>query len=366
MVDTCFPHINAVDLDCYRIPTDTPEADGTLHWQATEMLVVHVHAGGQTGMGYSYTAARAAAALIHDHLEEGIVGQSVFDLPTRWMDMNDRLRNVGRPGLGMMAIAAVDQALWDVKAKLLGVSLSALLGRARPSVRAYGSGGFTTYNDARLTRQLERWLDQGFTSVKIKLSANVQQAEHAVALTRDIIGPNIELMVDLNGACQQHDALVLAKRLEPYAIRWLEEPVSSDDLDGLAWLRQRAPEGMAIAAGEYGWDSLYYRRMLEAKAVDVLQADVTRCGYTGLLQVAALCQAFNVPLSAHCAPALHVPLCVAVPELRDCEYFHDHARLEAVILDSGESLHEGELWPDLARPGHGIELRRSDAEPYRL
>lgn len=361
-----FPRITAVEADAYRIPTDSPEADGTLHWQATEMVVVHVHAGGRCGLGYSFTAAHAAAALVRYQLKDSLLNKCVFDIPALWADMNHRLRNAGRPGLGLMAIAAVDQALWDLKAKLLDLPLSGLLGRTGNSVQAYGSGGFTTYDDAQLTRQLEQWLQQGFTAVKIKIGANPEQAEHAVALAREVIGPDIQLMVDLNGACQARDALSLAHRLTPHHLCWLEEPVSSDDLAGLHWLRSQVPAGMAVAAGEYGWDSLYYRCMLEAQAVDVLQADVTRCGYTGFLQIAALCAAFNVPLSAHCAPALHAPLCVAVPGFRHCEYFHDHARIEELLLDSGESLRNGELWPDLARPGHGIELRYPDAEPYKL
>ena len=374
--------VAAVEVDCYRIPTDAPEADGTLSWQATEMVVVHLQAGGPKGLetgsekrpekrqvkglGFSFTAARPAAALIKHQLQDCLIGKSVFDIPARWTEMNHRLRNAGRPGLGLMAIAALDQALWDLKAKLLQLPLPALLGQAQPSVRAYGSGGFTTYSDAQLTHQLERWLGQGFRSVKIKIGADAAQTEHAIALARQVIGPDIQLMVDLNGACQQSDALALAHRLAPYNLCWLEEPVSSDDLAGLHWLRNRVPAGTAIAAGEYGWDSIYFRRMLEAQAVDVLQADATRCGYTGFLQAAALCQAYGVPLSAHCAPAVHAPLCVAVPEFRHCEYFHDHARVEALILDTGTSLRDGQLWPDLTRPGHGIELRRSDAERYRL
>lgn len=280
--------------------------------------------------------------------------------------MNDRLRNIGRPGLGLMAIAAVDQALWDLKARLLDLPLSALWGRARASIPIYGSGGFVTYSAVRLQRQLEGWLEQGLTSVKIKVGDDVDQAEQRVMLAREVIGPEIHLMVDANGACRTREALALAECLGEHRVCWFEEPVSSDDLEGLRWLRDRVPENMAIAAGEYGWDSQYFRRMLQAGAVDVLQVDATRCGYTGFLHAAELCAAFNVPLSAHCAPALHTSLCVAVPGVRHAEYFHDHVRLEDMLFDSGDSLHGGELWPDLDRVGHGIELRRADAEPYQI
>ena len=203
------------------------------------------------------------------------------------------------------------------------------------------------------------------TSVKIKIGDNLDEADQRVVLAREVIGPGIDLMVDANGACRARDALALADCLAEQGVCWFEEPVTSEDFEGLRWLRDRVPGDMAIAAGEYGWDSIYFRRMLEVGAVDVLQVDATRCGYTGFLHAAELAAAFNVPLSAHCAPALHTPLCVAVDGIRHAEYFHDHARVEAMLFDSGDSLHDGELWPDLERIGHGIELRRTDAEPYR-
>lgn len=361
-----FPCVSRLDVACYRIPTDGPEADGTLRWSETELVVVHVEAGDRVGMGYSYTAAEPAANLILDKLAPVLVGRCVFDIPVLWQDMNRALRNVGRPGLGLMAIAAVDQALWDVKARLLDLPLSALWGRARSSVPIYGSGGFVTYSPQRLQRQLEGWVEQGLKAVKIKIGDDPRQAEQRVHLAREVVGPDVQLMVDANGACQARDALALAECLGDYGVCWFEEPVCSDDLEGLRWLRDRVPDDMAIAAGEYGWDSVYFRRMLQAGAVDVLQVDATRCGYTGFLHAAELCSAFHVPISAHCAPALHTPLCVAVSGLRHAEYFHDHVRVESVLFDSGDSLHEGALWPDLERIGHGIELRSGDAEPYRI
>lgn len=363
---TDFPLISSVHVAPYCVPTDTPEGDGTFRWKETELVVVQVKAGGVQGMGYSYTAAHAAATLIKDKLAPLLFSKSAFDVPALWQEMNWRFRNVGRPGLGLMSISAVDQALWDLKAKLLGIPLSVLLGRARPSVKVYGSGGFVTYSDQRLQSQLLGWLEQGLTAVKIKVGDDIKQAEYRVALARETIGPDVELMVDVNGACHGREALALAQRLQDYDVVWLEEPVSSDDLEGLRWLRDRSPSPMAITAGEYGWDVHYFRQMLQAGAVDILQADVTRCGYTGFLQVAQLCEAFSIPLSAHCAPALHTPLCTAVHNVCHLEYFHDHARIERTFFDSGDSLHDGHLWPDQDRMGHGLELRSTDAERYRL
>lgn len=359
------PVIDDIRVDTFRVPTESPEADGTLAWDATELVVVHIDAGGKTGLGYSYTAAKPAAALIEEQLVSCIHKQNALDLPRHWLAMQQKLRNAGRPGLGMMAIAAVDIALWDLKAKLLDVSLTQLLGCANASVQAYGSGGFTTYSDEQLRAQLEGWVEQGLDAVKIKIGTGVAEDLRRVALAREVIGGSTSLMVDANGAYDARSALQLIEAIKPLDVCWLEEPVSSDDLQGLRWLRDRAPGMLAIAAGEYGWDATYFRHMLEAGAVDVLQADVTRCGYTGFLHTAALCDTFNISLSAHCAPALHAPICASVNGFRHLEYFYDHVRIEAMLFAGVAEMNEGRLRPDQQQTGHGLSLCRSAADTYR-
>lgn len=361
-----FPAIDSINASAFRLPTeDGPEADGTLRWQATEVLVVHLRAGEHCGMGYSYTAATAAKALVEDKLASCLSGESPMDIPRHWRRMNDALRNVGRPGLGMMALSAVDQALWDLKAKLLQLPLATLWGKARPYVITYASGGFVNQDDEKLEQQLKSWLNAGFNAMKIKIGTDIEEDAQRVELAREIVGDNVELMVDTNGAYDRRSALALIARIAPFEVCWLEEPVSSDDVDGLRWLRDRAPAGMAIAAGEYGWDLHYFRRMLETGAVDVLQADATRCGYSGFHQLASLCEAFSIPLSAHCAPAVHAPLCCSLPMIRHQEYFHDHVRIESLLFDNHNELREGTLSPS-ELPGHGVLLNEARAESYRL
>ena len=150
-----------------------------------------------------------------------------------------------------------------------------------------------------------------------------------------------------------------------FDVRWFEEPVSSDDLEGLRLLRDQGPGGMQIAAGEYGYDLYYFHRMLQAGAVDTLQADATRClGVTGFLRVGALCEAFNTPFSFHCAPALHASPACSLPGFVIGEYFHDHARIENLFFDGTPQLVDGCLQPDRSRPGFGLEFKRADAEQY--
>jgi len=276
-----------------------------------------------------------------------------------------RIRNLGRPGICSMAISAVDCAIWDLKARLLGVPLVTLLGQVRDAASVYGSGGFTSYSDRRLAEQLSGWVKQGIPRVKMKIGRDANRDPERVRVAREAIGPEAELYVDANGAYSRKQALAQANLFTEFDVRWFEEPVSSDDLEGLRLLRDRAPAMMEIAAGEYGYEIFYFRRMLTAGAVDVQQADITRCGgVTGFLQVAALCQANNVPLSCHTAPALHTHVACAVAPFKNLEYFHDHVRIEQMFFDGLPQLVRGELRPDLSRPGSGLELKRADAAKF--
>lgn len=358
--------ITSATVCAFTIPTDAPESDGTLAWDSTTLVLVELAAGDVNGIGYSY-ADTATAFLIRDTLLPQLLGHDAWATAARWQDMRVRLRNLGHPGICAMAIAAVDNALWDWKAKALGLPLAALLGAARDSIPVYGSGGFTSYDDARLQRQLGDWARSGMRRVKMKIGRHPGDDLRRVRAAREAVGSDVELFVDANGALPRKAALAFAEAFAPLGVTWFEEPVSSDDLDGLRLLRDRAPAGMAITAGEYGYDLPYFRHMLEAGAVDVLQADATRCGgISGFLGVAALCDAFNLPLSSHCAPALHCALCCAVRPAIHLEYFHDHARIEAMLFDGAPELRDGRLAWSASRPGLGLTLRRKESECFRV
>jgi L-alanine-DL-glutamate epimerase-like enolase superfamily enzyme len=358
--------IERIDVAAYTIPTDAPESDGTIAWDSTTLVLVHVEGGGRKGVGYSY-ADSATAALIRDKLAGLLTGQDALAINARWHDMVVAIRNLGRPGICSMAISAVDAALWDLKGKLLGQPLAALLGMARPSIPVYGSGGFTSYSLERLQNQLHGWMEAGMKRVKMKIGRHPEHDLQRVQAARSAIGNAAELFIDANGAYQRKQALAFAESVADQGVTWFEEPVSSDDLVGLRMMRDRAPAGMAISAGEYGYDLPYFRRMLEAQAVDILQADATRCGgVTGFLGAAALCDAFGIALSSHCAPSLHLPLCCASQRAVHLEYFHDHARIEHMLFDGAPAPDDGRLAPDLTRPGLGIDFKEQDAQCYRI
>jgi L-alanine-DL-glutamate epimerase-like enolase superfamily enzyme len=358
--------ITAVHAAAYRIPTDFPEADGTYAWDATTLVVVHVAAGGLSGVGYTYADA-AIIALIGGPLRQAIERCDSFDIVSTWTAMQRTVRNLGRSGLAACAISAIDAALWDLKARALNLPLATLLGRCRDRVRIYGSGGFTTYSDAQLKTQLSDWVERdGCRFVKMKIGGEPERDPARITHAKFAIGDR-ELFVDANGAFSVKHALELARNCSQADIRWFEEPVSSDDLDGLRLMRERSPESMDIAAGEYIYTLDDARRMLEAGSVDVLQADATRCGgITGFMQIGALCEAHHTDLSAHCAPAMHRHIGCAVPRVRHLEWFHDHVRIERMLFDGAPIAAEGSIAPDLGRPGHGIEFKRKDAERFRL
>ncbi len=356
--------IRNLSVSAYTVPTDFPESDGTLAWNTTTLVLVHASAAYKVGIGYTY-ADLATAELISHTLIPVLQGKDGMAVPACWSAMRHAIRNLGRPGICSMAIAAVDSALWDLKAKLLNLPLVTLLGEAQPSVEIYGSGGFTSYSTDQLQKQLAGWAEQGIKAVKMKIGREPEKDVSRVKLARQAIGPKVSLYVDANGAYSRKQALAMAEQFAGFDVTWFEEPVTSDDLEGLHLIRDRAPAGMEIAAGEYGYDLPYFQRMLDAGAVDVQQADATRCaGINEFLRVGALCDAANVPMSAHTSPSLHLHPCCALSRLRNIEYFHDHVRIEKMFFDGAIEPVEGRLHPDLSRPGIGLEFKKADAERY--
>jgi L-alanine-DL-glutamate epimerase-like enolase superfamily enzyme len=358
--------IEELNVSAYTIPTEAPESDGTYEWTATTIVIVHVVGAGEHGVGYTY-ADRATATLIKHHLQGVVIGRDAMAIPAIWAAMVHSIRNLGRPGICSMAISAIDTALWDLKARLLGLPLVRLFGQIRPTMPVYGSGGFTSYSIDELQEQFRGWAKQRISRVKMKVGRDPAADVARVAAARAAVGDEVDIFVDANGAYARKQALAQAEKFSEYNVTWFEEPVSSDDLQGLRFIRDRAPAGTEIAAGEYGYEADYFRRMLEAGAVDVLQADATRCGgFTGFLQAAMLCDAHHLSLSAHCAPALHLPLGCAISAFRHAEYFFDHARIERMFFDGPAEPVDGVMRPDLARPGIGLEFKAADAERFRV
>jgi L-alanine-DL-glutamate epimerase-like enolase superfamily enzyme len=350
--------VERVDVAAYTVPTDEPESDGTLEWNSTTIVVVEVGAAGRTGLGYTYADA-SVAELIRSKLAPELCNSL---LQGTWRRLGAALRNAGRPGAGWMALSAIDVALWDLRARLLDVPLAALLPQEQDAVPIYGSGGFTSYSLERLADQLATWVEQGIPRVKLKVGRKPDEDPARLDAARDAVGADTELYVDANGAYRRKEALAWADRFAgEWGATWLEEPVSSADFEGLRLVRDRAP--LEIVAGEYAFVPADFRNLLGS--VDCLQADVTRCGgVTGLLKAAALAEAHGLEISGHCAPQVSAHALCGISNLRNLEWFHDHNRLEALLFDGVLAPVDGTLRPDRSRPGHGLELKRADAEEY--
>jgi L-alanine-DL-glutamate epimerase-like enolase superfamily enzyme len=359
--------IDGVRARAFEIPTDKPEADGTISWNSTTLVLVEVSGGGETGIGYTYSSA-AIVELIEGKLASAISGGDAFNPQAAALAMQRAVRNLGREGLAATAISAIDTALYDLKARVLDVPLFELLGAYRDSIPIYGSGGFTTYSDKELRDQLGGWVaEQGCAFVKMKVGSEPDRDPHRVTVAKQAIGDRAVLFVDANGAYLGQQALELGNEFAAQGVSWFEEPLSSDDLPGLRAMRRRAPAGMEIAAGEYAYTVDYVHNMLQAQAVDVQQADVTRCGgITAFLQIAALCEAFHIDLSGHCAPALHLHVACAAPRLRHLEWFHDHVRIENMLFEGAPVPRDGAIRPDRSRPGNGLSFRYQDAARYAV
>jgi L-alanine-DL-glutamate epimerase-like enolase superfamily enzyme len=355
-------------VSVYTVPTDAPEADGTLAWDSTTVVICEASTDDTTGTGWTYGPA-AVGDFLRDHLAPLVEGRSALDIPAAHEAMCRSVRNAGRPGIASCAISALDLALWDLKARLLELPLTRLLGACRERVPVYGSGGFTTYHDTHLAAQLNGWVHgQHIPRVKIKIGESWgREAARDLArvrAARQVIGSHAELYVDANGAYTRKQAVRVGRALAEHGVGWFEEPVSSDDLTGLRLVRDALV--CDVTAGEYGYDLPYFARMITAGAVDCLQVDVTRCGGpTEFLRAAALAHAHGVEISTHCAPHAHAAVAAAVPGLRHIEWFHDHVRIESMFFDGALDPTGGTVTPTQGL-GHGLTLRAEEVAKYRV
>ncbi|GAB3437183.1 enolase C-terminal domain-like protein [Phycicoccus ginsengisoli] len=366
------PPVEQLEARAYRLPVDADEeSDGTATWTATTMVVVRARAAGVTGTGWTYGPA-ACVGLVDELLAPVVRGRPAFGVPGTWLAMVRAARNSTRAGAVGYAVSAVDVALWDLHARLLGLPAPDLLGRVHDEVAVYGSGGFTSYDGERLAAQLDHWVHgQGIPRVKIKIGrpggTDHDRDVARMRLARRTVGTDAELFVDANGAYSAKQAVrTLHAAQEAGAdVTWFEEPVTSDDLPGLALVRELVDAD--VTAGEYGTDIGYFEAMCAAGAVDCLQVDATRCGgWTEWLRASAVAAAHHLEVSAHCAPHLHAPVAAATPNVRHLEWFHDHVRFEDMLFEGTLDPAGGTVRPAPDRPGHGLTLDEDAAARLRV
>lgn len=350
--------VDQLHVRSLSFPTPAPESDATLTWDHTDVVTVEARAGSLVGLGWSYTSS-AAAEIIRSELATAVLGQDASSPGRLWERMRRACRNLGTRGVVMAAISAVDIALWDLRSKELDLPLAELWGAHRDSVPVYGSGGFTSLTDDQLDEQIDGWLAAGCPAVKLKIGQDwghspAHDLERAARVVSRVSGA-AEVMVDASGGYSRSEAMRVGQNLDLLGVNWFEEPVPSDDLRGLSHLRDAL--NCEVAAGEYIAELADARSMCEV--VDCVQLDVTRCGgYTGWRRCAAYAHATHVPVSAHCAPALHLPLGLADPGLRNIEWFSDQVAVEDRLIEGAPVVRKGRMGTGRsAAPGHGYQLK---------
>src|SRR2546421_1600625 len=254
--------IEQIKVSAYTIPTIYPEADGTLEWNSTTMILVEATGANKKGFGYTYGDV-SVAYFIDGVLKKMVTGEDLMQIPFINQSMMRAIRNNGTCGLSMMALSAVDNALWDLKARVLNLPLCNLIGKVKDEMLIYGSGGFTSYDHKQLEEQFEHWMRLGIQDIKMKIGSDPTKDVERVRFARKIIGDDHGLFVDANGAYNIKQAREKAEQFVEYNVSWFEEPISADSLKGLRFLRETVAPGMNIVAGEYGYNLPYFEKMLD-------------------------------------------------------------------------------------------------------
>ena len=355
-----------IQTDHYRIPLPEVLSDST-HGDIShfELVTVRVRCdGGQEGLGYTYTVGKggtAIRALIERDLTSVLVGADPRRVEHLWEAMWWRMHYVGRGGIAVFAISAVDIALWDLKGRCAQEPLWRLLGGQDNRVKAYAGGIDLQFPLAKLKAQTERFLEQGFRAVKMKVGRNrLAEDVERVAAMRDFLGPDIPLMVDANMRWTVAQAIRAARALAAFDVYWLEEPTIPDDVDGHARIGREG--GLPIATGENMHTLYEFQQMIGRGDVTFPEPDISNVGgITVWMKVAHLAEAHNLQVTSHGVHDLHVHLLAAVP---NASYLEAHGfgleRFVAhpLVLEDGHA-----LAPD--RPGHGVTLDWEALEVYR-
>lgn len=355
--------IAAVDSWVLQYPYHPAAADTPM--QVVDVIGVDLTTeDGTHGMGFTYSLCGGAAAikaLIDDLFGPLVVGQSLEDRERIWHTLWWKTRRLGA-GVTMLALAALDIALWDSVARVAGVPLARLLGAQRDGVPAFASGTFSPALDVdTLVRNAAIAVEQGFTALKIRIGGTTPEADLVrLQAVRRAIGDQVRLMCDAAELYTLPDALWMCPRLEDLQVYWFEEPLPAEDVAGHAHLQARTT--VAIAVGEHLFDRFRFTEYLRADAASIYQPDAAILGgVSEFRRVAQLTEAHGRPIAPHLVTDLHVSLAAAAPNAIYVEHFPftDHLWQQPIIVRDGVV-----LVPD--RPGHGLELAPDVVRRYRI
>jgi L-alanine-DL-glutamate epimerase-like enolase superfamily enzyme len=320
---------------------------------------------GLTGIGLTFFGGALTPALkvAVDGLAQLIVG----DDPTQTEAVAAKARRAagssGPGGIFTLALSALDTACWDLKGKALGQSVCALLGGLRPRVPTYASGALMRPHPVDyLARAGPRLRDMGFRQMKMQCGSEptVAASVERVRVMREAIGPDVDLMCDINQLWSVNQAIEIGRRVEPYHLYWLEDPTAHDDFSGLARIADALTT--PIAAGEYHYGIVPFRHMLEARSIDIVMIDLLRAGgITQWMKIAGMAEGFNLPVVSHLVPEIHVQLIAAIPNGLTVEYMPWSLRLfeETPALDKGQLVVP-------TKPGLGLAFDQAALKRYQV
>ena len=302
-------------------------------------------------------------ALIEDALKPLIVGENPMNNERIWSKIYWALLMGGRRGFVITALGIVDNAVWDLKGRITGQPLNRLLGGFQDRVNSYGSGINLNLSNEALVAQMKGYVDAGFKMVKMKIGHRDPEVDvERVRLVREAIGPHIHLSLDVNNAWSLTTALRLVRRLEPFGIYWLEEPILADEISSLAKLADKTD--IPIAVGENHYTKWEFKDLIAQGAVQIVQADVTKCGgITEFLKIAAMADAHGLPACPHHSVFTDVAAIAAVPNGLFHEYVHDMFEPASRLVLNPARPEQGVIEP-LDKPGFGIELDPAAFEKF--
>ena len=356
--------IERIETAYYRLPLEPMGDAGHGAIDTEELITLKLHADGLVGHGYSYTigrGGRAVRSLIDNDIAPLLEGQDAEDIRGLWDLMWQRLLYVGRGGLASFAIAAVDVALWDLRGVREERPLYALVGAEAREIPAYGSGVDLPKDLDGLLRQTEGFMERGFPGVKVKIGRpNFAEDEERVAAVRNLVGDDVDLMVDANMAWTTEEALERGRRLERFDLYWYEEPTIPEDVPGHARLARELE--VPIAIGESLHSPHEYRRYVDEGAVHVLQIDpITNGGITASLEALKMADAAGLSTSSHYTDELSAHLLCAS---NDPVYLEKHAFALDPYLEEPQQVVNGHVRPT-ETPGTGLRFDEGTLEPYR-
>jgi L-alanine-DL-glutamate epimerase-like enolase superfamily enzyme len=349
--------IASLQADHYRVPLPVAVSDSTHGvMEAFELITVRLRdQDGVEGLGYTYTVGAGGGA-VHDLISRDLApllaGGDDSRIEALWQQMWWAVHYVGRGGLAVHAISAIDTALWDLLARRQELPLWRLLGGHAPQVPAYAGGIDLQYPLEQLLRQTEDNLARGFRAIKMKVGRERLSEDVArVAAMRELLGPDIPLMVDANMRWTVEQAIRAARAFAPHDVFWLEEPTIPDDVPGHARILKEG--GLPVAAGENLHTIYEFQALIAAGGVAFPEPDLSNCGgVSAWLKVARLAEAANLPVTSHGVHDLHVHLLAAVP---NASYLEAHGfGLERFMAEPLRLVDGKAIAPE--RPGHGVEL----------